>query len=95
MVKGLSGARQSALQGEVFDKTAKAALDEVVKRGGKVYTLSDPERAAFMAKTKPIIDAWIANAEKRGLPGRKLYEDVIALVDKYAKEEASGGAGKK
>jgi TRAP-type transport system periplasmic protein len=95
IINEISGARQSALQGEVFDKTAKAALDEVAKRGGKVYVLSDAERAAFMTKTKPIIDAWIANAEKRGLPGRKVYEDIIALVDKYAKEEASEGTGKK
>lgn len=91
----LSGVKQSMLMGEIFDRTAKEGLEEGVKRGGKVYILSDAERAAFMAKTKPIIDGWIENAEKKGLPGRKVYEDVIALVDKYSKEEASGQAGKK
>jgi TRAP-type C4-dicarboxylate transport system substrate-binding protein len=84
----LGGARQSAIMGEVFDKMARSSLDEATKRGGKLYTLSASERAAFMAKTKPIVDTWIANAEKKGLPGRKIYDDVLALIDRYSKEEA-------
>lgn len=95
LVDELGGARQSTLMGEVFDKSAKTFLGEAAKRGGKVYALSDSDRTAFMAKTKPIIDAWIANTEKKGLPGRKLYEDVVALVDKYSKEEASGKMSQK
>jgi TRAP-type transport system periplasmic protein len=86
IIDELGGDRQSALMGEVFDKRAKAGLDEAIKKGGKIYTLSEAEKAAFMATTKPIVDAWIANAEKKGLPGRKIYEDIIALVEKYSKE---------
>ncbi|MEW6668555.1 MAG: TRAP transporter substrate-binding protein [Thermodesulfobacteriota bacterium] len=86
IVDEISGARQSASMGEVFDKRGKAGIDEAVKRGGKIYTLSDAEKANFVAKTEPIVSAWIANAEKRGFPGKKLYDDVSALVAKYSKE---------
>jgi TRAP-type transport system periplasmic protein len=86
IIDELGGDRQSGLMGEVFDKRAKAGLDEAIKKGGIVHSLSESEKAVFMAKTKPIVDAWIANAEKKGLPGRKIYEDILALVEKYSKE---------
>jgi TRAP-type C4-dicarboxylate transport system substrate-binding protein len=95
IVDELAGSRQSIRLGGIFDKSSKDALEAGVKRGGKVYTLSNADRAVIAAKNKPIIDAWIANLESKGLPGKKIYEDTIALVEKYSKEEASVGTRKK
>ncbi|HEX2966068.1 MAG TPA: TRAP transporter substrate-binding protein [Syntrophorhabdaceae bacterium] len=95
IITDISGSNLSARIGDVFDKAQRDALAEATKLGGKVYTLSSADKAALLEKSKPIVETWIANVEKKGLPGRKIYEDIIALVDKYSKEEAASAAGRK
>jgi TRAP-type transport system periplasmic protein len=95
IIDELAGSRQAVRLGGIFDKSAKDSLEDAVKRGGKLYTLPEADRTALTAKNKPIIDAWISKMENKGLPGKKVYEDVIALIEKYSKEESSAGARKK
>jgi TRAP-type transport system periplasmic protein len=91
----LSGPKISVKVGAVFDKAAEVGFEQALKKGNKSYTLTQAERAAFVEKTNPIVDKWIANADKKGLPGKQVYQEILSLVDKYAKEEAAGGTGKK
>lgn len=82
----LTGVYLSVKIGEAFDKSAKEGFEQALERGNKAYTLSAKEQNAFVEKTKPIVDKWIEKAEKKGLPGKKIYQEILSLVDKYAKE---------
>jgi TRAP-type C4-dicarboxylate transport system substrate-binding protein len=95
IVDELSGSGLSVKVGAVFDKAAEIGFEQALKKGNKAYTLSEKERTAFVEKTKPIVDKWMENAEKKGLPGKQVYQEILTLADKYAKEEAAGRAGKK
>ena len=86
IIDELSGPKISTTLGEVFDLTAKEGIERGLKRGGKAYDLSESERAAFLAKTEPITVKWIENAEKKGLPGNQIYQEVLSLVEKYSME---------
>jgi TRAP-type C4-dicarboxylate transport system substrate-binding protein len=86
IVDEISGFKISVKVGAAFDKSAKEGFEQALKKGDKAYTLPEAERAAFVEKTKPIVDKWLANAESKGLPGKQVYQEILSLVEKYAKE---------
>ncbi len=79
----LSGVRLSVGQGEALDKRGKEAMEESVKMGHEVYSLPLQERKLWMDRVKHIDEAWIAEMEKKGLPGKKVYDDTIAILGKH------------
>jgi TRAP-type C4-dicarboxylate transport system substrate-binding protein len=65
-------------------KIEKMAIDNAKKRGDQFYDLtSSPE---MQETAKSICDAWIADMEKKGLPGKKVFEEVVSLTRKYSKK---------
>ena len=52
----------------------------------QIYDLPAAERAVWMEKLKPVNEAWIADMEKKGLPGKKVYDEAVSLVQKYSKK---------
>jgi TRAP-type C4-dicarboxylate transport system substrate-binding protein len=81
----LSGSGVSMKVGAAFDTAAKEGIEKSVRKGQKVYTLSQADRNAFVDKTKPIVDKWLLNAEAKGLPGKQVYQEILALTEKYGK----------
>ena len=48
-----------------------AAVEE---NGIEVLTFSDDDVAALQATAAPVLEAWLADMESRGLPGQELYD---------------------
>lgn len=44
----------------------------------------------MMEKTRSLNEAWIAQMEKKGLPGRKVFDEAVRLIEKYSKMEREG-----
>jgi TRAP-type transport system periplasmic protein len=81
----LSGMKLSVRQAEEFDNTAREALEEAKARGQKIYELTPAEQKTWMEKAQPICDAWVAEMEKKGLPGKKVLQDTVLFLEKYSR----------
>ena len=81
----LTGVRMAEKSGDAFDKAAQVALEEAKKANSEIYQLPPAERKAWMEKAKPVSEAWVADMEKKGLPGKKVFEEAMSLVEKYSK----------
>jgi TRAP-type transport system periplasmic protein len=86
IIDEITGLKISVKQGAVCDNTAKMGLEAARKAGVQIYDLPAAERAIWMEKVKPVNDAWIADTEKKGLPGKKVFEEAVSLVQKYSKK---------
>ncbi len=69
--------------GRVWDEAAGPGKKMALDRGNTIDVLGPDEAARWKAATRPVIDAWIADMDARGLNGRALYDDALALVEKY------------
>lgn len=74
------------------ERTAAAYAHEVQvsqevqkKKGIEFIQLSAAERKRWNEKLKPVADAWITDMESKGLPGRQVFEEAVALIQKYSK----------
>lgn len=81
----LTGLKMAEKGGDAFDRYAAAAEAEVKQKGGDVYQLPPAERKLWLTTAQPVIEAWIADMEKKGLPGKQVYQDAVALLAKYSK----------
>jgi len=55
------------------------------ERGHEIIDLSPEEFAKWRATGKPVWDKWAKQMEAKGLPGQKILDETIKLVDKYSK----------
>ena len=78
-----SGAVLSAEAGEVWDHSKAVGRKPAVDRGNVFYTLTDAETDKFIKASAPLYEQWVADMDKRGLPGKQMLEDARGLVDKY------------
>jgi TRAP-type transport system periplasmic protein len=81
----LSGESLSIAQATEFDNTAREALELAKSKGQKIYELSPADRKLYGEKAQPVIDAWVAEMEKKGLPGKAVYQEALSLLAKYSK----------
>jgi TRAP-type transport system periplasmic protein len=81
----LSGESLSVAQAAEFDNTAKEALEMAKAKGQKIYELAPADRKAYDEKAQPVCDAWVAEMEKKGLPGKAVYQEAVNLLAKYSK----------
>ena len=68
----------AAVSGEM-KKGIKTSQD----KGHEIYDLPPAEMARWRATAKPAWDAWVKEMEAKGLPGKAVLEDALALVEKY------------
>lgn len=85
VINELSGAKMGQKSGDAFDRNAKIAEDECRKARQEIYILPAAERKVWMEKAKPVIDAWVADMESKRLPGKKVFQETVVLVEKYSK----------
>ena len=80
-----TGLRLAEKGGEAFDRTGAQVQEEQRKRGAEYYQLPPAEMKIFREKFKVVTDAWVAEMESKGLPGKKVFEEATSLVQKYSK----------
>ncbi len=78
-----SGAALSAMAGATWDDSKAPGRKPAVDRGNVFYTLSDAETDKFIKASAPLYDQWVADMDKRSLPGKQMLEDARALIAKY------------
>jgi len=70
--------------GPWWNKWDQAGVADVQKKGNPVLTLSDDERAKWREALAPMIDDYLAEAEKKGVKdARALYKKAQDFVAKY------------
>lgn len=77
-----AGEETSIHAGEVNDKEAAKLAGEFEKKGLKIYKLSAEEEKIWKEPMKNISQVWIEDMEKKGLPGKKVFDE----FDKVSKE---------
>jgi len=85
IVEEAAGSRASANAGLSYDNYDAKGLEAGKKAQGQIYNLPNDERGRWMEKAKGQADKWVSDAEAKNLPGKKLYEEARALVQKYSK----------
>jgi TRAP-type transport system periplasmic protein len=66
--------------GEAWTAMDKAGVDYGVSKGMKVYEIPAAEEAATKEKMKPILDGYVANMKKLGLPGEESLKFCLDFV---------------
>ncbi|TCT12706.1 TRAP-type C4-dicarboxylate transport system substrate-binding protein [Tepidamorphus gemmatus] len=78
---GLETARWAGRVMDEGDIPGKAAAEA---RGNTIIILDEAETQRWKEASQPVIVAWIAEMNDKGLDGQALYEDAKALIAKYA-----------
>jgi TRAP-type C4-dicarboxylate transport system substrate-binding protein len=80
-----SGVATSGWCGKTTAATDPVGRKAASDRGNAIHTLSTAEAAEFVKVSARIDDEWIADMNKRGFDGRKLYDTAKALIAKNGK----------
>lgn len=56
---------------------------KAIELGHEVIDIPPEERKAWRAKVQPVYDAWVADMNSKGLPGKEMLADAEALIEKY------------
>ena len=90
-IMSVSGETQSIRYGGgVFDRAEIALRDAVKKAGFEMVEYAPPpeEMAKWTAIAgKPLWDSWVKSVEAKKIPGRKLVDEALRLVEEYSKEK--------
>jgi len=78
-----SGAQLAASMGKRWDDSLAPAKKTLQGRGNSVYVLPEAEADAWIKASSPVVDEWVADVEKRGLPGKAMLQDARDLLKKY------------
>ena len=81
----LSGAWGADFESKVWDEQDTKGRDSCVKAGNEISTLPPKELERWKTHIKPMWDKWVAGMEAKGLPGRKVLNEVLRLSEEYAK----------
>jgi TRAP-type transport system periplasmic protein len=66
--------------GPAWDETDKEGIDYAVSKGAKVFKISKEEEAITAQKLKPILDEYVANMKKLGLPGEESLKFILDFL---------------
>lgn len=90
IIEELTGAKLVEKNGKQSDRNAQLGVMEAKKRGAVIYDLPPAEKRILFEKTNSLNEAWIAQMEKKGLPGRKVFDEALHLIEKYSRLEKEG-----
>jgi TRAP-type C4-dicarboxylate transport system substrate-binding protein len=91
IIEDLSGKERSRIAAAAFEKGEaflKGMITGIDKKAGKPgpYTLTKEERARWLETVRPIWYKWAEEKDAKGLPGTKVLEDALRLIEKYSKK---------
>lgn len=59
---------------KAYDKKSAEAVDFMKSKGREVIRVSEAEELRMQRAAAPIIEAWIGEMEKQGIPGREMWQ---------------------
>jgi TRAP-type C4-dicarboxylate transport system substrate-binding protein len=72
--------------GNYWDSHVDKAIEWSKKNHDVEFIELGPDQMAkWDAKVKPITDAWLKEAEEKGVPGNEIVEDIRGLIEKHSK----------
>jgi TRAP-type transport system periplasmic protein len=80
-----SGQAFAKLAGGMWDERAVAVSEDTKKKGNTISTISEAEKAKWVAACAPVTAKWIEDVKARNLDGAKLVAAAKELVAKYDK----------
>jgi TRAP-type C4-dicarboxylate transport system substrate-binding protein len=91
---GLSDAQKKAIEkhsglgialraGFAWTNGDRLGLKALEERGVPIHTFSNEELASAKERLKPLEQEWLAEAQKRGLPGQEIRDYAKAMADSY------------
>jgi len=80
-----SGAGLSQQAGKIWDESQAVGRKPAVDRGNTFYRLPAAEVDLWIKASHPLYDEWVADMDKRGLPGKQMLKDAQDLLVKYKK----------
>ncbi|CAB1061967.1 hypothetical protein D1BOALGB6SA_6743 [Olavius sp. associated proteobacterium Delta 1] len=78
-----SGLGIAMLAGWAWTNGDNVGMADMNKAGVKFHTLSDSEVQNMKETLQPLIDEWIAEANKRGLKGQEIYDYAKSMAHEY------------
>ena len=90
IINEITGLNKSVQSGGAWDDNARAGIEYIKKGGNEIYDPPTTEKQLWFNTARPVCDNWVADINKKGLPGKMIYEDAVSLLQKYEKDEASG-----
>jgi TRAP-type C4-dicarboxylate transport system substrate-binding protein len=80
-----SGAALSRQIGKIWDESQAAGRKAAQDRGNTILRLSAAETDNWIKASAPLYDEWVADMDKRSLPGKQMLQDARDLLVKYRK----------
>ncbi|MDC6166434.1 TRAP transporter substrate-binding protein [Paucibacter sp. XJ19-41] len=80
-----SGALLSQQAGKTWDESQAVGRKPAVDRGNTFYKVPAAEVDLWIKASLPLYDDWVADMDKRGLPGKQMLKDAQDLLAKYKK----------
>jgi len=80
-----SGAGLSQNAGRIWDESQAVGRKPALDRGNVFYTVPAAEVDLWIKASHPLYDDWVADMDKRGLPGKQMLQDAQGLLAKYKK----------
>ena len=71
--------------GKVWDESQAPGRKAATDRGNSFYTVPASELDNWVKASAPLYDDWVADMDKRGLPGKQMLQDARSLLVKYKK----------
>jgi hypothetical protein len=81
-----SGLEYTKQIGKVWDGLTESARKTVRDAGNNLYGLSDQERRRWAEAVRPAYRLWVEEMNKRGLPGQKMLDDLLATTATYGRK---------
>jgi TRAP-type C4-dicarboxylate transport system substrate-binding protein len=66
--------------GVAWDKTDKEGIDYGISKGMKIFKISKEEQEITAQKMKPLLDEYVANMKKLGLPGEESLKFILDFI---------------
>jgi len=82
VVEEVSG-KWSAKAGKIVDESNLHAAKALKNSGVQIHEVSAAEKKVWWDALNPMLDGWIKTVDGKGMPGRKIMDEILALSAKY------------
>lgn len=80
------GEKMSEAFGRALDDGAVEDAKWMLEQGNIFHYLSPDERARWVERLIPIRERYLAELESKGMPGRKIYQESLAIIQELVKK---------
>lgn len=81
-----AGEDTAKVAGEAWDQKETEVLKEFEQQGLEIYKLSSEEKEKWKEPMKTVGQEWTDDMEKKGLPGKKVFEEFVKAVNEVQKK---------